>query len=160
MAWRGDTPLYTLLLRTAWKTICSLCEEADHVGGMPGMTAVLHTWGSDLKYHVHAHCLVTFGGLTADPVPEWKWPKRKNKLAPFRKFSKVYRTLFLAALQELMSRREVVYHQCDSCGSTDFEIRPIPSDLTYLANVLNQGRSPPFWSSRHGQLCEYIIQRR
>lgn len=32
------------------------------------MTAVLHTWGSDLKYHVHAHCLVTFGGLSCGDV--------------------------------------------------------------------------------------------
>ena len=44
LARRYPTPLYNLLLRTAWKTICSLCEEADHVGGKPGMTAVLHIY--------------------------------------------------------------------------------------------------------------------
>jgi len=77
--------IYNLLFRSAWKTIDELCALPGNVGGKPGMTAVLHTWGSDLKYHVHVHCLVTFGGLEMGPPMKWKWPKRKRQLARFRK---------------------------------------------------------------------------
>jgi hypothetical protein len=75
------------------------------------MTAVLHTWGSNLKYHVHAHCLVTFGGLDGESQPGWRWPRRKHKLAPFRKLSGVFRTVFLAGLKRLMDKGAVVYHR-------------------------------------------------
>lgn len=30
----------------------------------PGITAVLHTFGEDMKFNVHFHCLVTCGGVT------------------------------------------------------------------------------------------------
>lgn len=52
-----------MFFRVAWQTLRQLCGDKTRVGGLPGMTAVLHTWGSDLKHHVHIHCLVTFGGL-------------------------------------------------------------------------------------------------
>ena len=55
--------MYGMLFRVAWQTLRELCAEPGGVEGLPGMTAVLHTWGSDLKHHVHLHCLVTFGGL-------------------------------------------------------------------------------------------------
>ena len=41
---------------------------APHVVGgsaLLGVTAVLHTWASDLRHHPHVHCLVTAGGLDA-----------------------------------------------------------------------------------------------
>jgi glutathione S-transferase len=73
------------------------------------MTAVLHTWGSDLKYHVHAHCLVTFGGLSGDAAPVWKWPRRKNKLAPFRKLCATFRCVMLSGLKQLLQSGQVSY---------------------------------------------------
>ena len=103
--------IYNLLFRSAWKTIERLCAAKENVGGKPGMTVVLHTWGSDLKYHVHVHCLVTFGGLKMGPKPRWKWPKRKNRIAPYRKICGQYRSIFLAGLKRLMDKGQVVYHR-------------------------------------------------
>lgn len=111
LARRYPTVIYNLLLRSAWKTLKQLCAEECHVGGLPGMTAVLHSWGSDLKYHVHVHCLVTFGGLTAGPKQEWRWPQQKDKLAPYRKICGRFRAVFLAGLKCLMDQGEVVYHR-------------------------------------------------
>lgn len=103
--------LYNLLLRSAWKTIKQLCAEDCNVGGLPGLTAVLHTWGSDLKYHVHVHCLVTFGGLSSGSRPDWRWPKLKDKLARYRQMCARFRKVFLADLKPLMEQEEVVYHR-------------------------------------------------
>lgn len=111
LARRYPAIIYNLLLRSCWKTIAKLCAEEDNVGGKTGMTAVLHTWGSDLKYHVHVHCLVTFGGLAEGQKPEWKWPRRKHKLAAFRKLRGAFRDIFLAGLKRLMKKEEVTYHR-------------------------------------------------
>ncbi len=109
---RGNpSKIYSLLLSSAWKTIEKLCKDEKNVGAQPGMTAVLHTWGSDLKYHIHAHCLVTFGGLHFDPRAEWKWPKLKDKLARYREMCSTYREVFLAGLKKLIKKGEVVYHR-------------------------------------------------
>lgn len=35
----------------------------------PGITAVLHTFGEDMKFNVHFHCMVTGGGV--DPAGNW-----------------------------------------------------------------------------------------
>ena len=110
LARRNLGPIYNLLLRSCWKTIAKLCADEDNVGAKPGMTAVLHTWGSDLKYHVHVHCLITFGGLTTEQVPQWKWPRRKNKVAPYRKMCSSFRSTFLEGLKRLMDAGQISYH--------------------------------------------------
>src|ERR1035438_6607119 len=33
---------------------------------MPGIMTVLHTFGSDIKYHIHLHMLISSGGLDTD----------------------------------------------------------------------------------------------
>ncbi len=63
--------------------------------------ALSYTFGSDLKYHVHVHCLVTFGGINAND--EWCWPKRKKKIVPFRQMRRVFRTHFLSQLKKVYS---------------------------------------------------------
>jgi hypothetical protein len=78
------------------------------VGGLPGMVSVLHTFGSDLKYHVHCHCLVTFGGLAEDG--QWCYPKRKTKLAKYRTINKRYKNLFLSGLSQLYIKGKINYH--------------------------------------------------
>lgn len=109
LARRNAAQVYDLLLRSAWQVVSVLCARADNAGGRPGMTAVLHTWGSDLKYHVHAHCLVTFGGLSGDAAPVWKWPRRKNKLAPFRKLCATFRCVMLRGLKQLLQSGQASY---------------------------------------------------
>lgn len=76
------------------------------------MTAVLHTWGGDLKYHVHLHCLVTFGGYDAQN-DKWRWPNRKHKIARFRALRGSYRTIFLERLEKEMKTKNgaINYHQ-------------------------------------------------
>lgn len=103
--------LYNILFKAAWKTIRLLCADNNNLGAKPGMTAVLHTWGSDLKYHVHLHCLVTFGGLDLVTSDKWIFPSRKFKIAPFRQFSGTFRTSFLHQLQFHFLSGKIQYRQ-------------------------------------------------
>ena len=93
---RYPRELYNLLMRSACKTIKTLSLDADNLGGLPGMVSVLHTFGSDIKYHLHVHCLITFGGL--NKAGDWVWPKRKKQIASYREMSKIFRKLFLRDL--------------------------------------------------------------
>ena len=102
---RYPSALYNLLMRSAWKTVKRLSSDSDNIGGLPGMISVLHTFGSDMKYHLHVHCLITFGGL--DKSVNWVWPKKKNKLASYREMCKEYRKEFLSGMEKLISKGKV-----------------------------------------------------
>jgi hypothetical protein len=60
------------------ETLLSFCKEQ---GFLPAITAVLHTFGSDLKRHVHIHCILSAGGLKLTGKQEryTRFKKRKMK---------------------------------------------------------------------------------
>ena len=67
-----------------------------------GVTAVLHTWTRDLRFHPHAHCIVTAGGLDDDG--HWR-RARSRYLFPVKAMSKVFRGKLLEGLARLYHRR-------------------------------------------------------
>jgi hypothetical protein len=94
---RYPKQIYNLLLRSGWETVKQLCKDPSNVGALPGMISVLHTFGSDMKYHLHAHCLITFGGIKNN---RWVWPKRKKKIAPYRMMCRKFKEIFIAGLDK------------------------------------------------------------
>jgi hypothetical protein len=85
--------LYGLLIKSAADSILKLTADPHYVGGQVGVMAVLHTWGSNLSYHPHVHCLVTAGGLSSDGCT---WiPARGDYLVPVNALSKLFRGVFL-----------------------------------------------------------------
>lgn len=109
LARENPSKIYSLLMRVAWKTIKQLSKDPKNIGAIPGMISVLHTFGSDMKYHIHVHCLITFGGLSESG--EWIYPKRKYKLARYRELSSTYKSLFLSGLKKLYTKKDIQYHQ-------------------------------------------------
>jgi hypothetical protein len=90
--------VYKFLFDAAAATLRAFGKDPRHLGGEIGITAVLHTWGRNLSQHVHLHCIVTGGALSADGS---RWiPARKNFLFPVRAMSRVFRGKFLALLEE------------------------------------------------------------
>ena len=43
-----------------------LCAQKQHLGALPGMLFVFHTWNGQLGYYPHVHLLIISGGITAD----------------------------------------------------------------------------------------------
>src|SRR5215831_9082369 len=68
--------LYNLLFQAATQTLQEFARAPNHLGAELGITAVLHTWGQTLTEHVHVHCIVTGGGLTADGS-QWRPSRRR-----------------------------------------------------------------------------------
>lgn len=55
--------MLNIFFRSAAAAIIEWCER--YKGFTPGVTAVMHTFGSDLKFHPHVHLIVTAGGWSA-----------------------------------------------------------------------------------------------
>lgn len=59
---------------------------------------VLHTWGQNLLFHPHVHCVVTGGGLSSDGK---HWVAAREKyLLPVKVLGRLFRGKFLAALDD------------------------------------------------------------
>ena len=105
LAKSNPTEIYNCLMRSAWSSLAECSADEGNLGALPGAIMVLHTFGSDLKYHVHVHALVTFGGLSKEGT--WCWPKRKRKLVPFRQIRGTFRNHFMARLGKIYDEMEV-----------------------------------------------------
>ena len=66
-----------------------------------GFTGILHTFGRDLNYHPHVHCIVPGGGLARDAAGNGRWVETpRNFLAPVKVLSQLYRAEFERILQQ------------------------------------------------------------
>jgi hypothetical protein len=100
--------LFAILFRAASQTLLALGADPHRLGGLLGITAVLHTWTRDLQFHPHLHCLVTGGGLSPD-AQRWVRTKSPNYLFPVRVLSSLFRTKFLAALRRAFRNGELQF---------------------------------------------------
>ena len=89
--------IFDLLFHTAAATLLQIAADPKHLGAHIGFTAVLHTWGQNLLFHPHLHCVVTGGGLSPDGQ---RWvTTRKQFFLPVKVLSRLFRGKFLGALQ-------------------------------------------------------------
>lgn len=94
--------LYSMLFRCAWQTLDQFGWDHKYLGAQIGATMVLHTWGSNLSFHPHVHCIVPGGGITWDN--KWKDVKGNGKfLFPVKAMSKVFRGKFVEALKDFLN---------------------------------------------------------
>jgi hypothetical protein len=89
--------LYGLLMSLTAQCIQDVAGNPKHLGAMPGILAVLHTWTATLMYHPHVHCLVTGGGVSPDQQ-DWI-ATRPGFFLPVRVLSRHLRQLFGQTLE-------------------------------------------------------------
>jgi hypothetical protein len=96
IAYHNKAVVYDLLLKTAADTLITIAADPKHLGARIGLTAVLHTWGSTLTHHPHAHIIVPGGGLSPDGR---RWIAcRPRFLLSVQVLSRLFRRLFLERL--------------------------------------------------------------
>ncbi|MFO0570959.1 MAG: IS91 family transposase [Polyangiaceae bacterium] len=90
-------PILDALFSAASGTLSDLA--ASRLGATLGVTMVLHTWTRDLRFHPHAHALVTAGGLAHDRK---EWVRTDSAyLFPVAMMGTVFRAKMLACLHRL-----------------------------------------------------------
>ena len=98
LALRNRELFFDALFAAGSQTLLDLGRDDKRLGAQLGLTAVLHTWTRDLRFHPHLHCIVTAGGLSLDGM-KWK-PTRQGYLFPVRVLGDLFRGKLLAILDE------------------------------------------------------------
>jgi len=114
--------LFKLLFDASSQTLLSFAADPKYLQAQPGIISVLHTWGQQLSFHPHIHCIVSGGGITnkgrwKDGVKnDWRF------LFPVKAMSRVFKGKFLEGLKTLITSKIVA-----PCAETD---------ITALFNLL------------------------
>lgn len=90
--------LFKLLFDSSSESLLKFGQNEEFLGADVGITSVLHTWGQDLSFHPHIHCIVTGGGFDGK---NWKVAKRAkgNFLFPIAGLRTVFKAIFLKGLR-------------------------------------------------------------
>lgn len=100
--------LFKLLFDASAQTLLCFAKDPKYLGTTPGIISVLHTWGQQLSFHPHIHCIVSGGGIADDNA--WK-NATKNEwrfLFPVKAMSIVYRAKFLQALKQMIEKKKII----------------------------------------------------
>jgi hypothetical protein len=96
IAYQNKAIIYDLLVKAAAETLITIAADPKHLGARIGLTAVLHTWGSALTHHPHAHIIVPGGGFSLDGQ---RWIAcRPGFFLSVRVLSRLFRRRFLEKL--------------------------------------------------------------
>lgn len=102
--WAHPKVMYSLLFKAASETLSKLALDPKFLGAQIGVTMVLHTWGQNLSFHPHVHCIVPGGGLSPSGCTFVR--SKKKFFIPVRVLSKVFRGKFLALLKVAFSQNK------------------------------------------------------
>jgi hypothetical protein len=105
IAYQNKKVVYDILFRATSETLRTIAADPKHLGAEVGFFAVLHTWGQNLMFHPHLHCVVPGGGLSPDGS---RWiPCRKGFFLPVRVLSRLFRRLFLELLEKALDEGQL-----------------------------------------------------
>src|SRR5918996_50198 len=107
IAYQNKRVVYNILFRSTAETLTTIAADPKHLGAQIGFFAVLHTWGQNLHFHPHLHCVVPGGGLSPDGE---RWIScRPGFFLPVRVLSRLFRRRFLEALADAHRRGQLQF---------------------------------------------------
>src|SRR5215469_7835462 len=145
--------IYEILFRATADTLLEVAADPEHLGAHIGFFAVLHSWGQNLLFHPHLHCVIPAGGLSPDHS-RWIHPRYPFFL-PVGVLSRVFRGKFVAALQRRFQQRQLMFP-----GSLQ-PLKNEPAFRAFLRPLFRQNwvvyAKPPFGGPHHvlGYLGRY-----
>jgi len=113
--WQYNRKWFTkAIFKASRDTLMELLKDKKYLGATPGILMTLHTWGRQLNYHPHIHCLVTAGGVTENN--DWK-PLEGDYLLPIRVVKSLYRGKLQAYIKEALETKTILLP--DGCSEKD-----------------------------------------
>ena len=105
IAFYNQEAVYHMLFRIVAETLLSITADPQRLGVESGFFAILHTWGQNLHFHPHLHCVVPGGGLSPDHE---RWISSKHGFFVHVKvLSHLFRRLFLEYLEDAFYRNQL-----------------------------------------------------
>ena len=98
--------IYDILFKSTSETLLEFGE--NELGGKIGFLSILHTWDQKLCQHIHLHCIIPAGALSAD---RGSWIRSANDdfLFSVRALSAVFRGKFLSYLKEAYEEGKLTF---------------------------------------------------
>jgi hypothetical protein len=150
IAYQNKEVVYRILFRATSETLRTIAADPKHLGAEIGFFAVLHSWGQNLLFHPHLHCVVPGGGLSPDGD---RWIScRPGFFLPVRVLSRLFRRLFLELLEKAFDKHKLRFF------TSLCELQQRQAFLRYLA-PLRQSEwvvyaKPPFAGPQ--QVLDYV----
>src|SRR5467141_2021294 len=124
IALQNKEAVYSILFRTTAETLKTIAADPKHLGAEIGFFAVLHSWGQNLQFHPHLHCVVPGGGLSPDGQ---HWIScRPNFFLPVRVLSHLFRRRFLESLQKAFDSGKLQFFR---------RLEPLRERLTFARHL-------------------------
>ena len=96
--YQNKSKLYPIFFRAVAETLQELAADKKFLGATLGFTSLLHTWGQNLSFHPHIHCIVPAGGLSKTGA--WVYSSKKFFI-PVKVLSRKFRGKLLHLLSSL-----------------------------------------------------------
>lgn len=150
IAFYNKAVVYDILFRATAQTLLTIARDPQRLGVELGFFAVLHSWGQNLHFHPHLHCVVPGGGLS--PRADRWIHGRHHFLLPVKVLSALFRRLFLEALQQAYTAGKLQFFG-------DLAELSAPSRFARFLAPLEKSKwvvyaKPPFGGPRH--VLEYL----
>lgn len=98
IAYQNKEVVYEILFHSTAETLKTIAADPKHLGAEIGFFAVLHSWGQNLMFHPHLHCVVPGGGLSANGQ---RWVRcRARFFLSVRVLSRLFRRIFLESMEK------------------------------------------------------------
>jgi len=104
---QNEVELYNLLFRAVAETLTEVAANPKHLGARIGFFSILHTWGQNLLFHPHIHCVVPHGGLAPDHT-RWVHPRYSKFLLPLSVLKTVFRGKFVDGLKDAFRQQRLI----------------------------------------------------
>jgi Putative transposase/Transposase zinc-binding domain len=120
---QNPVELYNLLFRSVAETLMEVAANPKHLGAEIGFFAILHTWGQNLLFHPHIHCVVPSGGLAPGRT---HWIRGSATFfLPVQVLRQVFRGKFIAGLQQAFTQKRLnfsglIQHLAEAKGFAEF----------------------------------------
>ena len=102
---QNPAELYNLLFRSAAETLIEVAANAKHLGAEIGFFAILHTWGQNVLFHPHIHCVVPSGGLAPGRT---HWIRGSATFfLPVKVLERVFRGKFVDGLERAFAQKRL-----------------------------------------------------
>ena len=96
IVYQNQTRMYNVLFKAVSETLLELGMDKKYLGAEIGFMTILHTWGQNIYFHPHIHCIIPAGGI--DKMRKWRNSKKKFFI-PVKVLSRKFRGKFLKYMQ-------------------------------------------------------------
>jgi hypothetical protein len=104
---QNPVELYNLLFRCVAETLMEVAANPKHLGAEIGFFAILHSWGQNVLFHPHIHCVVPSGGLAPGRT---HWIRGSATFfLPVEVLKQVFRGKFIDGLEKAFTQKRLSF---------------------------------------------------